>query len=383
MTDPLRMAGRLPGASPLRIYATCDIGREALDRLRARGWAVEVHPEAQPPPKALVLEKVRSGIAALLTTFRDRIDEEVFAAGKAAGLRVVSQFAVGVDNIDRAAANRHGIPFTHTPDVLTDATAEYAFFMMGAVARRLYPAEVQVRAREWTTWHPYLPWLGDEVTGRTLAVVGMGRIGQSMAQKAVGFDMDVLCHSPSRSSALGAFAASVQLVMDLRHREGLAGRKQTIEAVSLEDALRRADFVSLHVPLTMPGKAAEPTFHLIDEARLRLMKPTAYLVNTARGPVVDEQALARALREGWIAGAALDVFEKEPLPDDSPLRDEALVPKLRLFPHAASAARATRLSADPDVGMAGRCVQGAIDVLEGRYGGDPKQMPFVVNKEAF
>jgi phosphoglycerate dehydrogenase-like enzyme len=133
----------------------------------------------------------------------------------------------------------------------------------------------------------------------------------------------------------------------------------------------------------MPGKAAEPTFHLIDEARLRLMKPTAYLVNTSRGPVVDEAALVRALREGWIAGAALDVFEREPLPDDSPLRDEALVPKLRLFPHAASAARATRLSADPDVGMAGRCVQGVIDVLDGRYDGDPRKMPFVVNKEAF
>jgi len=366
-----------------RIFVTCDIGRDALDRLRERGWEVEVHDRVQPPPKALVLEKVRSGIAALVTTLRDPIDEEVFAAGAASGLRVVSQIAVGVDNIDRAAANRYRIPYTHTPDVLTDATAEYAFFMMGAVARRLYPAEVQVRAREWTTWHPYLPWLGDEVTGRTLAVVGMGRIGQSMAKKAVGFDMDILCHSPSRSSALGAFTASVQRVMDLRHREGLAGRKQTIETVSLEDALRRADFVSLHVPLTMPGKTAEPTFHLIDEARLRLMKPTAYLVNTARGPVVDEQALARALREGWIAGAALDVFEKEPLPDDSPLRDEALVSKLRLFPHAASAARATRLSADPDVGMAGRCVQGTIDVLEGRYGGDPKRMPFVVNKEAF
>jgi glyoxylate reductase len=211
----------------------------------------------------------------------------------------------------------------------------------------------------------------------------MGRIGQSMAGKAVAFDMDVLCHSTTRSAALSGFVAAVQRVMDLRYREGLSSRKQTIEIVSLEDALRRADFVSLHVPLTMPGTAAEPTFHLIDEARLRLMKPTAYLVNTARGPVVDEKALAKALREGWIAGAALDVFEREPLPDDSPLRDEALVPKLRLFPHAASAARATRLSADPDVGMAGRCVQGAIDVLEGRYGGDPKRMPFVVNKEAF
>jgi len=369
--------------APLRIYATCDIGREALDRLRERGFEVEVYPDVQPPPKPLVLEKVRSGIAALITTLRDPIDEEILTAGAGSGLRVVSQIAVGVDNIDRAAANRHRIPFTHTPDVLTGATAEYAFFMMGAVARRLYPAEVQVRAREWTTWHPYLPWLGDEVTGRTLAVIGTGRIGQSMVEKAVGFDMDVLCHNPSRSAALGAFVTAVQRVMDLRHREGLSGRKQTIEVVSLEDALRRADFVSLHLPLTMPGTTALPTFHLIDEARLRMMKPTAYLVNTARGPVVDESALARALREGWIAGAALDVFEKEPLPDDSPLRDEALVPRLRLFPHAASAARATRLSADPDVGMAGRCVQGAIDVLEGRYGGDPKRMPFVVNKEAF
>jgi len=372
-----------PLTATLRIYVTCDIGKPALDRFRERGWDVEVHDQVQPPPKALVLEKVRSGIAALVTTLRDPIDEEILAAGAASGLRVVSQIAVGVDNIDRAAANRHRIPYTHTPDVLTDATAEYAFFMMGAVARRLYPAEVQVRAREWTTWHPYLPWLGDEVTGGRLAVLGMGRIGQSMANKAVAFDMDVLCHSTSRSAALGGFVTAVQRVMDLRYREGLSGRKQTIEIVSLEDALRRADFVSLHVPLTMPGTAAEPTFHLIDEARLRLMKPTAYLVNTARGPVVDEEALAKALREGWIAGAALDVFEREPLPDDSPLRDEALVPKLRLFPHAASAARATRLSADPDVGMAGRCVQGAIDVLEGRYGGDPKRMPFVVNKEAF
>ena len=369
--------------APVRIFATCDIGKEALDRLRAKGWEVEVHPDPQAPPKELVLDRVRSGVAALLTTLRDRVDEDVFAAGAAAGLRVVSQSAVGVDNIDREAANRHRIPFTHTPDVLTDATAEYAFFMMGAVARRLYPAEVQVREREWTSWHPYLPWLGDEVTGRTLAVVGTGRIGQSMVRKAVGFDMDVLCHSPSRSAALGAFVTAVRRVMDLRYREGFCARKQAIEVVPLEEALRRADFVSLHVPLTMPGPAAEPTFHLLDEARLRLMKPTAYLVNTSRGPVVDEAALVRALREGWIAGAALDVFEKEPLPDDSPLRDETLTPRLRLFPHAASAARATRLSPDPDVGMAGRCVQGAIDVLEGRYGGDPKQMPFVVNKEAF
>jgi glyoxylate reductase len=369
-------------SEPVRIYATCDIGQPALDRLREQGYAVEVYSELQPPPKSLVLEKVRSGIRGLITTLRDRIDEEVFAAGAASGLRVVSQIAVGVDNIDRASANRHKIPYTHTPDVLTGATAEYAFFLMGAVARRLYPAELQVRDRTWTTWHPYLPWLGDEVTGRTLAVVGMGRIGRSMVAKAVGFDMDVLCHDAS-GVPLADYVAGVQRVMDLRHAEGHASRQQKAEVVSLEEALKRADYVSLHVPLVMPGAGGEPTHHLIDEARLRQMKKTAYLVNTSRGPVVDERALARALREGWIAGAALDVFEKEPLPDDSPLRDPALLATLRLFPHAASAARATRLSPDPDVGMAGRCVQGMIDVLEGRYGGDPKRMPFVVNKEAF
>ena len=211
----------------------------------------------------------------------------------------------------------------------------------------------------------------------------MGRIGRSMVAKAVGFDMDVLCHDAS-GIPLTDYLAGVQRVMDLRHAEGHASRRQTSRG-GLARARRfgRADYVSLHVPLVMPAPGVEPTFHLIDEARLRLMKKTAYLVNTSRGPVVDEAALARALREGWIAGAALDVFEKEPLPDDSPLRDPALVPTLRLFPHAASAARATRLSPDPDVGMAGRCVQGVLDVLEGRYGGDPKRMPFVVNKEAF
>jgi glyoxylate reductase len=369
-------------STPIRIFATCDIGQPALDRLREKGYVVEVYPEVQPPPKSLVVERVRSGVAALITTLRDKIDDEVFATGAAAGLRVVAQIAVGVDNIDRAAANRHRIPYTHTADVLTGATAEYAFFMLGAVARRLFPAELQVRERTWSTWHPYLPWLGDEVTGRTLAVIGMGRIGKSVVAKAVGFDMDVLCHDAS-GVPLGDYVAGVQRVMELRHEEGHASRRQTVSVVSLEDALRRADYVSLHVPLIMPGTGAEPTFHLIDETRLRLMKQTAYLVNTSRGPVVDETALAKALREGWIAGAALDVFETEPLPDTSPLRDPALQPTLRLFPHAASAARATRLSPDPNVGMAGRCVQGVLDVLEGRYGGDPKQMPFVVNKEAF
>jgi glyoxylate reductase len=363
-----------------RIFATRDIGSEALQKLRDRGFDLEVHQGAELPPHDLIVAKVRSGVHALVTTLRDRIDEEVFAEGAAHGLRVVAQMAVGVDNIDRAAANRHHIPVTHTPDVLTEATAEYAFFLMGCAARRTWPAEQMVREQTWSTWHPYRPWLGDEVTGRTLAVVGTGRIGRSVVRKAVGFDMDVLCCGRSPDPA---FLAAVRRVMDVRQEVGLCPRRQAIEWLPLEEALPRADFVSLHVPLTRPGESRAPTWHLMDERRLRLMKPTAYLVNTSRGPVVEEAVLVRALSEGWIAGAALDVFDREPLPADSPLRDPRLSPTLRLLPHHGSATRTTRLSPDPDVGMAGRCVQGVIDVLEGRYDGDPKKMPFVLNKEAF
>ena len=364
-----------------RIFATTDIGPEALQRLRDKGWGLEVYEHVEPPPRALILEKVRSGIDALITTLRDKIDEEVFAAGKAAGLKVVAQDAVGFDNIDRAAANKHKIPFSNTADVLTDATAEFAFIIMGTVARMTWPSEQMVREKTWSTWHPYHPWLGDEVTGKTVLVVGTGRIGKSFIKKAVGFDMDVLCYDPAYQDA--KFVDSVRRVMKVRHEEGLSTRLQTIAYVPFEEGLGRADFVTLHVNLTRPGEAPEPTFHLMDERRLRLMKKTAYLVNTSRGPVVDEKALARALEDGRIAGAALDVFETEPLPADSPLRDEALKLKLRVFHHFASAGRATRLSPDPNVGMAGRAVQAVIDVLERRYEGDPKKMPYIVNKEGF
>jgi glyoxylate reductase len=356
------------------VFATRDIGAEALQKLRGRGFSLEVHEGAEPPSHELILEKVRSGVHALVTTLRDRIDAEVFAEGAAHGLRVVSQMAVGVDNIDRAAANRHHIPVTHTPDVLTEATAEYAFFLMGCVARRTWPAEQMVREQTWSTWHPYRPWLGDQVAGRTLAVVGTGRIGRSVVRKAVGFDMDVICCGRAPDPG---FLAAVRRVMDVRREVGLCPRPQSIDWLPLEEALPRADFVSIHVPLVRPGESAAPTLGL------RMMKPTAYLVNTSRGPVVAEAALVKALLEGWIAGAALDVFDREPLPADSPLRDARLLPTLRLFPHHGSATRTTRLSPDPDVGMAGRCVQGVIDVLEGRYDGDPKKMPFVLNKEAF
>ena len=363
-----------------RVFATCDIGRDALDLLRRRGYQVEVYDKMEPPPKSLIVEKARSGIDGLITTLRDQIDAEVFEAGRGT-LKVVAQDAVGFDNINRADANRYKVPFTNTADVLTEATAEFALLILGCVARKLYSSERVVRENRWGAWHPYLPFLGDEVTGKTVAVIGTGRIGQAFMKKAVAFDVNFLCYDPVYQAH--DFIKVIQDELDLRFRSGFAKERRTARYVSFEEALRGADFVSVHVPLLREGESETPTFHLFNETTLRLMKPTAYLVNTSRGPVVDERALADALKAGVIAGAALDVFEREPLPADSPLRDPALEDRVRLFNHFASAGRITRLSTDPDQGMAGRCVQGLIDVLEGNYGGNPAKMPYVVNKEAF
>ncbi|HSY90115.1 MAG TPA: D-glycerate dehydrogenase [Candidatus Binatus sp.] len=362
-----------------RVFATCDIG-EAIGLLRSRGYEVELYPRPEAPAKKLIVEKVKSGVDGLITTLRDAIDAEIFEAGKGS-LKVVAQFAVGFDNINRADANRYKVPFTNTADVLTEATAEFAFFMMGTLARKMWAAEQLTRENKWGYWHPYLPFLGDEVTGKTVAVIGTGRIGLAFIKKCVGFDMNVLCYDPAYENH--AFVKTIQEMNDFRHANGFNKELAWIKYVPFEEALRGADFVSVHVPLLRAGESATPTYHLFNEKNLRLMKTSAYLVNTSRGPVVDEAALARALRENWIAGAALDVYEKEPLPVDSPLRDPAIADRCRLMPHFASAARITRLSTDPEKGMAGRCVQGLMDVLEGNYGGDVTKMPYVVNKEAF
>jgi glyoxylate reductase len=193
--------------------------------------------------------------------------------------------------------------------------------------------------------------------------------------------MNILCYDPVYQNH--DYIKAIQELNDLRHARGISPEKPWIKYVSIEEALTNADFVSVHVPLLREGESSTPTYHLFNEQTLRKMKPTAFLVNSSRGPVVDEAALAQALRERWIAGAALDVYEREPLPADSPLRDPAIADRCRLYPHFASAANITRLSTDPDKGMAGRCVQGLIDVLEGNYGGDITKMPYVVNKEAF
>lgn len=360
-----------------RVFATCHIGDAALDRLRERGYELEIYPGPEAPPKALIVEKARSGVDGLITTLRDPVDAEVFEAGKNT-LKVVAQIAVGFDNINRADANRYKIPFTNTADVLTDATAEFAFFMMASVARRLWDGEKLVRENKWGSWHPFLPFLGDEITGKTVAVIGTGRIGQAVIKKCAGFDMNILCYDPVYQNH--KFVAAIQEVMNLSHSQGLQP-ETWIKYVSLHEALSQADYVTLHVPLTRKGDAGEPTYHLINEKTLKLMRKGAYLINSSRGPVVDERALYNALKEGWIAGAALDVFEREPLPADSPLRDPSIESRCRLYPHFASGAHITRLSADPEKGMAGRCVQGLMDVLEKNYGGDLNRMPYVVNKE--
>src|SRR6185312_2561612 len=245
-------------ANNFRVFATCDIG-PALNILRERGYQLEVYPEPKGAPKSLILEKVRSGVDGLITTLRDQIDAEVFEAGKGT-LKVVAQLAVGFDNINRIDANRYKVPFTNTADVLTEATAEFAFFTMGALARRLWPAEHLTRENKWGFWHPYLPFLGDEVTGKTIAIIGTGRIGLAMIKKCAGFDMNILCYDPAFQN--NEYVKAIQETMDLRHARGISKTKNLIKYVSVDEALSQADFVSVHVPLLREGESSAPTYHL-------------------------------------------------------------------------------------------------------------------------
>src|SRR6201993_81705 len=241
-----------------RVFATCDIG-EAIDLLRQRGYEVEVYPHPEAPPKTVILDKVKAGVDGLITTLRDPIDAEVFEAGKGK-LKVVAQIAVGFDNINRADANRYKIPFTHTADVLTEATAEFAFFMLGTLARKLWTAEHLTRENKWGYWHPYLPFLGDEVTAKTIAIIGTGRIGLAMIKKCSGFDMNILCYDPAYQNH--EFIKAIEELMDLRYARGIQKEKTWIKYIEFEDALGDADFVSVHVPLLREGETQTPTYHL-------------------------------------------------------------------------------------------------------------------------
>lgn len=272
---------------------------------------VEVWGDPLPPPRETLLASV-AGCAGILTLLTDRVDAELLdAAGP--NLRVVSNYAVGVDNIDLAECTRRGIPVGHTPGVLTETTADLAFALLMAAARRIVEAADFVRAGRWQTWDPMLL-LGSDIHGATLGLVGFGRIGQAVARRAVGFEMRVLYHGRQRVDP--AIEAALRA-----------------EWTPLDELFERSDFVSLHVPLT------SETYRLVDAARLRRMRPTAILVNTARGPIVDTDALVAALEGGWIGGAALDVTDPEPLPADHPL---LRLPNALVVPHIGSASRATR-----------------------------------------
>jgi glyoxylate reductase len=298
-----------------RVFVTRALPFEALDRLRA-AHAVDEWPGDMPPGP----DELRSGVAeaeGLLSLVTDHVDAGVLEA--APRLRAIANMAVGTDNIDLEAAAARGIAVGNTPDVLTDATADLAFALLLALARRIVPGAAMVRAGEWRTWEPAKD-LGADLSGATLGIVGWGRIGQAVARRAAGFGLDVI-HS-SRSSGL-----------------------------PLDELLARSDFVSLHTPLT------PETRHLVDAGFLERMKPSALLVNTTRGGVVDQDALRSALQAGEIAGAALDVTDPEPLPADHPLLD---APNLLVVPHVGSATVRTRAK------MAAMAVENLLAALAGR-----------------
>jgi glyoxylate reductase len=308
-----------------RVFVTRRLPGDALDRLTAE-HDVEVWPERLPPPRAELLRRVPE-LEGLLSLLTDPVDAELIEA--APRLRAISNYAVGVDNVDVEAATARGIPVGNTPDVLTESTADVALALMLGIARRLTEGQEFVRAGEWVTWEPGLM-LGHDLHGATVGIVGYGRIGQAVGRRLEGFGCELL--TTSRSGG-----------------------------VTLDELLERSDFVTLHCPLTPQTRG------LIGAEALRRMKPTAYLVNTARGPVVDTDALASALRAGELAGAALDVTDPEPLPGDHPLLD---APNLLVVPHIGSATHGTR----------GRMADIAVDNLLAGLAGEP--MPHSVNAEA-
>jgi len=297
-------------ASKPKVFVSRLIPDDGLNEIReatdATVWDHEL-----PPPRPDLLREIE-GCDGVLTLLTDRVDDE-FLDRAGPQLKVVSNFAVGFDNIDVAACTKRGVPVGNTPGVLTETTADLAWALLMAAARRLVEGDRYVREDRWKTWGPMLL-MGPDVHGATLGIVGFGRIGQAVARRAKGFGMRILYHDPRRASP------SVEAEYGAEYR-------------TLEGILPESDFLTLHVDLRPQTRG------LIDAERLGWMKPSAILVNTSRGPVVDSMALAEALRTGRIAAAALDVTDPEPIPVDHPLvgLDNCLI-----VPHIASASRATR-----------------------------------------
>jgi len=316
-----------------KVVATRRLPEAAFQAILAAGHELSVWEGECPPPRKELLKLV-AGAEGLLTTLEDRIDAEVMdAAGP--GLKVIAQYAVGVDNIDLEAARARGIRVTNTPGVLTEATADLAFALLLAAARRVVEGDRYVREGRWKCWLP-TGFLGPEVAGARVLVVGFGRIGQAFARRAKGFGMEILYTSrtpkPEAEAELGA------------------------RRVPLDEALPEADFVSLHVPLT------PETERLFDRPRLSRMKPGSVLVNTARGRVVHTEALVWALTEGPLFAAGLDVTDPEPLPKDHPLTK---IENVVLTPHVGSAGRQTREK------MARMVAENLLAVLSGKEPPNP------------
>ena len=308
-----------------KVFVTRRIPESGPALLRANGFAVEVSDFDGVLPREILFEKVR-GVDAILSLLTDRIDGDLMdAAGPQ--LQVIGQFAVGFDNIDLQAAAKRRIVVTNTPGVLTEATAELAVALIYAVARRIVEADQYMREGRFNGWAP-LMLLGANLVGKVLGLIGLGRIGQAVARRMR--HMKILYHDTNRNE-------------QLEHQMGIEYRE-------LDDLLKTADVISLHVPLT------DRTRHLIDSTRLGMMKSTAYLINTSRGPVIDEAALVEALKTGHIKGAALDVYEEEPLmaPGLAELTNVVLVP------HIGSATEEARSA------MSELAAQNIIAVLSGR-----------------
>jgi glyoxylate reductase len=292
-----------------KVFVSRIIPAAGLDKVKAE-CEVDLWTEQMPPPYEILTERVR-GVDGLLCLLTDRIDGALMdAAGPQ--LKVISQMAVGYDNIDIAAAAERRIPVGNTPGVLTEATADLTFALMLAAARRIVEGVNYIKAGKWKTWEPETL-LGADLTGATLGIVGFGRIGSAVAKRASGFDMHIVAYDPTMSPESAAQAG--------------------VEQVNFDTLLAESDFVSIHTPLTLE------TRHLINRDALRKMKRTAILINTARGPIVDQQALYDALRDGTIAYAALDVTDPEPMAPDHPLLS---LPNITIVPHIGSASVRTR-----------------------------------------
>jgi len=291
-----------------KVFVTRIIPDKGLEMVRDF-CEVDLWTNELPPSREELLKRIQ-GVDGILSLLTDQIDGEVMdTAGEQ--LKVISNHAVGFDNIDINAATARKIPVGNTPDVLTDATADFAFTLMMSAGRRILEADRYVRDGKWKTWGPMLL-LGTEMKGATLGLVGFGRIGKAMARRAVGFDMRVIYYDPNESKPDPDIKAS---------------------SVDFESILEESDFISLHTPLT------PDTRHLIDSEALSKMKPTTVLVNTSRGPVVDLDALYEALKENRIFAAGLDVTEPEPLPTDHPLLN---LDNVVVMPHIASASKVAR-----------------------------------------